>query len=541
MFRNCTSCAETATIGATRSSARLARPRVERGIAPDARKVHDRGQMKSIAGSGVRRVEAADGICSGLLMRAFLARFLFAFVLAVAAFAQPAKPNIIFILADDLGYGELGSYGQKLIQTPHLDRLASEGMRFTQFYAGSTVCAPSRSVLMTGQHMGHTRVRGNAGGRNLEAQSLRSGDLTVARVLQQAGYATGLIGKWGLGEPGSEGDPLKQGFDYYFGFLNQTHAHNHFPAYLWRNGEKVPLPNEVTAVGDTPGAGYATKRVVYADDLCAQDSLAFIERNKDKSFFLFVSLVTPHANNEASRVLGEGNEVPDQGIYADKPWNDSTKNHAAMVTRMDRDVGDLMAKLKQLNLDERTVVMFSSDNGPHREGGPDYDPAFFNVSGPVSGLKRSLTDGGIRVPFLARWPGKIKAGVVSDHVGYFGDLMATWAELAGGKPPAKLDSISIVPTLLGRGTQPKHEYLYWEFYEQGVSQALLLNGRWKAIRLKTLTAPIQLFDLANDIAEKTDVAAKNPQLVARAAGLMKSARFDNEHWKLASAPAAAAK
>ena len=458
----------------------------------------------------------------------------------VAAVAQPAKPNIVFILADDLGYGELGSYGQKLIQTPHLDRLAAEGMRFTQFYAGSTVCAPSRSVLMTGLHMGHTRVRGNAGGRNLEAQSLMPGDITVARVLQQAGYATGLIGKWGLGEPNSAGDPRKHGFDYQFGFFNQTHAHNHYPAYLWRNGEKVPLPNEVTAVGETAGAGYATKRVAYADDVCAQDSLDFIARHKDKPFFLFVSLVTPHANNERSRVLGEGNEVPDQGIYADKPWHDSAKNHAAMVTRLDRDVGALMDHLKKLKLDERTLVMFSSDNGPHKEGGPNYDPAFFNVSGPHSGLKRSLTDGGIRVPFLARWPGRIKAGTVSDHVGYFGDLMATWAELGGGRAPAKLDSISLVPTLLGRGTQAKHEYLYWEFYEQGVSQAVLLEGRWKAIRLKTTRAPIQLFDLASDAAEKNDVAAKNPRIVARAAELMRTARHDNDHWKISAVPAQAA-
>ncbi len=481
-------------------------------------------------------------------MRVFLTPLLALCLLAASAWAQAPKPaspadrpNIVFILADDLGYGELGCYGQKLIQTPHLDRLAAEGMRFTQFYAGSTVCAPSRSVLMTGLHLGHTRVRGNAGGRNMIAQTLRTGDVTVARVLQQAGYATGLVGKWGLGEVDSEGDPRRQGFDTYFGFLNQTHAHNHFPAFLWRDGEKVPLPNEVTAVGETPGAGYATKRVVYADDLCAEESRAFVQRHQHKPFFLFVSLVTPHANNERSRVLGEGNEVPDQGIYADKPWHESARNHAAMVTRLDRDVGALLAQLKALKLDERTLVMFSSDNGPHREGGPNYDPAFFNVSGPLTGLKRSLTDGGIRVPFLARWPGKIKAGAVSDHVAYFGDLMATWSELGGGKPPAKIDSISLVPTLLGRGAQPKHAFLYWEFYEQGVSQAVLMEGRWKAIRLKTATAPIQLYDVANDIAEKTDVAAKNPALVARAAELFQTARFDNEHWKLSAPPPAAPK
>ncbi len=481
-------------------------------------------------------VELAADICSLAVMATpgFFRRLCAAgILLTTAGFAQAPRPNLILILADDLGYGELGSYGQKQIQTPHLDRLAAEGMRFTQFYAGNTVCAPSRSVLMTGLHMGHTRVRGNAGNRNPEAQSLQAGDVTVARVLQQAGYATGLVGKWGLGEVESPGEPRKQGFDYYFGFLNQTHAHNHFPAFLWRNGEKVPLPNVVTAVGEIPGAGYATKRIVYADDLCADDSRAFIARNKDTPFFLFVSLVTPHANNERSRELGDGNEVPDYGIYAGKPWKDSVKGHAAMVSRLDRDVGRLMAQLKELNLDERTAVFFSSDNGPHREGGPDYEPNFFEASGPLRGIKRSLTDGGIRVPFLARWPGRIKAGTVSNHVGYFGDLMATWAELGGTPPPAKTDSISLVPTLLGRGPQPKHDYLYWEFYEQGVSQAVLLDGHWKAIRLKTLAAPIELYDLASNLAEKPDVAAQHPALVARAAALFKSARFDNEHWKLA--------
>ena len=475
-------------------------------------------------------------------MRAFLAPLFGLALLAVSAVsavsAQPAaKPNIVFILADDLGYGELGSYGQKKILTPQLDRMAAEGMRFTQFYAGSTVCAPSRSVLMTGQHMGHTTVRGNAGKLGYAAQTLRADEVTVARVLRDAGYATGLVGKWGLGEQNTAGDPQKQGFDYFFGFYNQTHAHNHFPSHLWRNGIQVPLPNDLVKVGDVPGAGYAKEPKVYADDLCAQESLDFITRHKARPFFLFVSLVTPHANNERSRELNEGNEVPDQGIYAGKPWKETEKNHAAMVTRLDRDVGALLAHLKQLGLDERTLVMFSSDNGPHREGGADYNPAFFEVSGPLTGLKRSLTDGGIRVPFLARWPGQIAAGTVAPHVGYFGDLMATWAEVGGAARPPEhaADSISLVPTLLGRGAQPKHAHLYWEFYEQGISQALLLDGRWKALRLKTLTAPIQLFDLTHDIAERTDVAAKNPALVARATELFKTVRRDNEHWKLPAA------
>lgn len=460
---------------------------------------------------------------------------LVALLSVAAASGQAPRPNIIFILADDLGYGELGSYGQKLIRTPHLDRMAAEGMRFTQFYAGSTVCAPSRSVLMTGRHTGYTTVRGNAGGRK-GAQTLAADDVSVARLLQRSGYATGLVGKWGLGELHEPGEPRRQGFDTYYGFLSQTHAHNHYPSFLWRNGEKVALPNDLVPVGTVEGVGYATKRVAYAGDLFAAEVKDFVARHRAQPFFLYYSVITPHANNERSRALGDGNEVPDLGEYAARDWSDAAKAHAAMVTRLDRDVGALLAQLKELGLDERTLVMFSSDNGPHREGGPDYNPAFFNVSGPLTGLKRSLTDGGIRVPFLARWPGRIKAGSVSDHVGYFGDILATCAELAGAEPPVPHNGISLVPELLGRGAQPKHEYLYWEFYEQGVSQAVLLEGRWKALRLKSLTAPLQLFDLKNDLAEKTDVAARHPEIVARVVQIMKTARVDNAHWKLAAAP-----
>lgn len=455
---------------------------------------------------------------------------------SVASFAQSSKPNIILILADDLGYGELGSYGQKLIHTPHLDRMAAEGMRFTQFYAGSTVCAPSRSVLMTGQHMGHTRVRGNAAVGKYESQTLRAADVTVAEVLQEAGYATGLIGKWGLGESGTEGEPRRQGFMYFYGVLNQTHAHNHFPDFLWRNGEKVSLPNDRTPVGPVPGAGYSQNRVAYAGDLFAAETQAFIERHRAQPFFLFLSLVTPHANNERTDVLHEGNEVPDQHPYADRPWNDAQKNHAAMVTRLDRDVGALFAQLGRLGLDERTLVIFSSDNGPHREGGPAYDPAFFNASGPLSGIKRDLTEGGIRVPFIARWPGRIKPATQSAEVGYFGDLMATFAEIAGVKVPANRDGISLVPTLLGRGGRRQHDFLYWEFYERGVSQAVLLDGRWKALRVRTPSAPVQLFDLERDLAEKADVAGRHPAIVARAKAIMRTAHVPNEHWNVAAPP-----
>jgi arylsulfatase A-like enzyme len=457
----------------------------------------------------------------------------FFLVLAAGVFAQDERPNIIFILADDLGYGELGSYGQKLIRTPAIDALAAGGMRFTQFYAGNTVCAPSRSVLMTGLHNGHTRVRGNAGPGNTAAQMLRTGDVTVARVLRETGYATGLVGKWGLGLADDEGEPRRHGFDYYYGFLSQTHAHNHFPGFLWRNGERVVLPNDLVQVGPVEGAGYATRRMAYAGDLFAAEARDFVERNRNRPFFLFLSLVAPHANNERSRLLGDGNEVPDFGPYADLPWNEAQKGHAAMITRLDRDVGELMAQLTRLGIDGRTLVIFSSDNGPHREGGPDYDPAFFSASGPFNGIKRSLTDGGIRVPFIARWPGRIQPGAVSGHVGYFGDLMATFAELAGGRPPAGGDGISLVPTLLGRGAQPRHEFLYWEFYEQGVSQAVLLEGRWKGIRLRTPAAPIQLHDLVGDPGEKTDVALQHAAVVERVARIMREAHVDNEHWKIA--------
>jgi arylsulfatase A-like enzyme len=466
---------------------------------------------------------------SKLALLALAARCL----VADEAIAAP-RPNIIFILADDLGYGDLGCYGQKIIQTPHLDRMAAQGMKFTQFYAGSTVCAPSRSVLMTGQHLGHTRVRGNAGPDNAAAQMLRDSDVTLAEALKQAGYATALIGKWGLGTPGDEGVPNKQGFDYFFGYLSQHHAHNHFPDFLWRNDQKVPLPNECIPVG-AAGGGYATKRVKHAGDLFFEEAEAFVEKNRSQPFFLYLALVTPHANNERSKELGDGQEVPDYGPYADKDWHSSLKGQAAMITRMDAGIGNLLKKLQQLGLDEKTLVMFSSDNGPHKEGGPNYDPDFFDANGPLTGLKRSLTDGGIRIPFLARWPGRVKAGVVSPHVGYFGDMMTTFAELAGAKAPGKLDSLSLVPTLLGTPGQRSHEYLYWEFYEGGVSQAVLLEGRWKGIRLKRTDAPLQLFDLATDLAEHNDLAASHPEIVARITQILRTARVDNEHWSLATA------
>jgi arylsulfatase A-like enzyme len=441
--------------------------------------------------------------------------------------AQKKRPNIIFILADDLGYGDLGCYGQKTIKTPNIDEMAKEGMHFTDHYAGSTVCAPSRCCLMTGYHTGHALIRGNAN------VPLRPSDVTVAELLKEDGYSTGIIGKWGLGEADSTGIPNRQGFDYWFGYLNQRHAHNYYPEYLWRNEEKVKLMNEVNHIiggrDQTPG-GVATKRVEYSHDLFAEEALGFVEKNKGNPFFLYLAFTIPHANDEAGN---KGMDVPSLGSYADKDWPEPQKAHAAMITRMDSDVGRLMAELKELKLDNDTLVMFSSDNGPHKEGGGD--PAFFNSSGPLRGYKRALYEGGIRVPLIARWPGVIKAGSVSHHVSAFWDFLPTCCELVGIKAPEGIDGISMVPTLLGKpGEQRKHEYLYWEFHEQGKRQAVRM-GDWKGIRqnvAKNPNGPIELYNLKNDIGEKDNVAARHPEIVAKIEAYMKAARTPSEHWPL---------
>jgi arylsulfatase A-like enzyme len=449
--------------------------------------------------------------------------------LPAALRAAEVKPNLIFILADDLGYAELGCYGQKVIQTPHLDGMAREGLRFTQFYSGATVCAPSRSVLMTGKHHGHTRVRGNAGVANPEAQALRAGDVTVAAVLQKAGYKTALIGKWGLGDVGAAdcGLPRKHGFDFFLGFLNQIHAHNHFPDYLWRNEEKLELPNKVTPLGNL-GGGYAPEGKVYADDLFADEALKFVAANKERPFFLYWSMVVPHANNERTKELKDGTEVPDYGPYADKDWPKPDKGQAAMISRMDGYVGRMLAELRRLGLAERTLVIFTSDNGPHNES--NHDLTRFKPSGPFSGIKRSLTDGGIRVPCLAWWPGTVKPGSVSAHAAYFGDWLATAAELAGATAPAGLDSLSFASTLRG-SAQAQHEFLCWEFHEGGFKQAALYQGRWKGIRAGGPAASVVLHDLQNDPAEQVDVAAQQPEIAAKIGVYLQTARSPLPEWE----------
>ncbi len=446
-------------------------------------------------------------------------RFLRSLLLSLLAVSglqatEPARPNVIFILADDLGYGDLGCYGQTQIQTPHLDRFAKQGIRFTQAYAGSTVCAPSRCTLMLGQHTGHCRVRGNA------RVPLKPGDVTVAELFKQAGYTTGLIGKWGLGEPNSTGIPTRQGFDTFFGYLNQRHAHNYYPTYLWRDEQKVPLANVLEA------ENIAKKAVEYSQDRFAAEVENFLEKNKDQPFFLYYAMTLPHANNERGRAQGNGMEIPSDAPYSDRNWPQPQKNHAAMITRLDADVGKLMHQLQTLGLDEKTLVIFTSDNGPHREGGAK--PEFFDSNGPLQGIKRNLTEGGIRVPALARWPGVIQPGD-SHHVWAFWDFLPTVAELVKVEAPQGIDGISFLPTLTGREPQRTHATMYWEFHERGFHQAVRM-GKWKGIRDNL--GPVKLFDLSEDLSEQTNRAKEHPEVVERIAKAMDRARTESQDWPI---------
>ncbi len=402
-------------------------------------------------------------------------------------------PNIILILADDLGYTDMGCYGGKRCRTPNLDRIAAEGTRFTQVYAGSPVCAPSRCCLMNGFHTGHARVRGNfirqADGK-ADRLPLRADpeDITVARVLKDAGYATGIVGKWGLAEPATDGTPNKKGFDYWFGYLNQRRAHNYYPEYLWRNEERIAFPQNK---GD--------KRGVYSHDLVTGEMLEFVRRRRGEPFFLYVATTMPHGRLEP----------PTDDPFSEMPWTQDAKNYAAMVWVLDRDVGRLMALLAELGLDEDTLVLFTSDNGRAEEG----------TNEPFRGMKRDLWEGGIRVPMLARWPGRVPAGAVSDAVWTFWDFLPMAAELAGpaAAAPPGLDGLPMAPALFG-GPAPEHERLYWEFYENGFEQAVR-SGRWKAVR-HGRERPIELYDLATDLSETTDVAADHPEVIERMAAVM---------------------
>lgn len=448
--------------------------------------------------------------------------------------AQPESPNIILILADDLGYGDVGCFGQKTIKTPNLDAMAEGGMRFTQFYAGCTVCAPSRSVLLTGKHSGRTPVRGNS----TQPIVIQPDQPTIASNLKAAGYKTACIGKWGVGTPDNFTNPNDVGFDHFFGYVNMWHAHNFYPEVLIRNGKVQPLKNKVADKWrewqdpklPQSGRGVAEKRAQYAPDLFIEDALTFIKEEHDKQpFFLYFAMNVPHANNEAGK---QGMEVPDLGEFADKDWPEPEKGFAAMVRNLDRDTGRIIDLLHELKIADNTLVIFTSDNGPHQEGGHDSD--FFDSNGRYRGIKRDLTEGGIRVPTIAYWPGVIAKESENDRVWYFGDFFATFSELAATEAPADLDSDSFAAAL--RGTDDRKQWqrnknMYWEFYERGSAQALRF-GKWKAIRQPMFTGEIELYDMSNDHGEKHNYAHRRADLVKHAANLFDKMHEPDDNWKV---------
>jgi arylsulfatase A-like enzyme len=440
-----------------------------------------------------------------------------------AAPQQPAPPNILLIQADDLGYGDVSVYGQTHFKTPSLDRLAREGTRFTQYYSGTTVCAPSRAALMTGMHTGHAWIRGNGD------IPLRDEDTTVAMRLRDAGYRTAVIGKWGLGGPGTSGQPDKKGFEYSFGFVDHRHAHRQYTDHLYRNSVRVETNLEKD----------------YVNDLFTAETIKFIEQADQRPFFIYLNYTVPHAELRApddslAPFKGKFPETPFENPKADaRPAGATIEGaslgyrsqptpkaaFAAMITRMDRDIGRLAEVLSARGIDRRTLVLFISDNGPHREGGAD--PDFFKSSGGLRGIKRDLYEGGIRVPMIARWTGTIPAGRVSNHVWAHWDMLPTLVDVAGGTPPQGLDGVTMSRALRGQ-PQPSSAFLYWEFHERGFQQAVRM-GRWKAVRLKN-GAPLELYDLETDPHEERNVAASTPDVVAKIETYLKTARTDSERW-----------
>ncbi len=452
-----------------------------------------------------------------------------------------ARPNIVYVLADDLGYGELGAYGQRRIRTPTLDRMAAEGMRFTQFYAGSSVCAPSRGTFLTGWHTGHSYVRDNHElGGFLDSEergqlALPPDHPTVARWLRAHGYATAVVGKWGLGGPGSTGVPNKQGFDFFFGYLDQKQAHNYYPTHLWRNAERYPLRNvyfsphqKLDGDPSDPKSYDKYRGLDYSIDFMTREAVGFVRANASRPFFLYFAPTIPHLalqppDATLKQYEGEFPETPYTGEKQYLPQRTPRAAYAAMITYLDAQVGRILETLKETGVEDRTLVIFTSDNGAtFNVGGAPTD--FFESNGALRGHKQDLYEGGIRVPMIARWPGRVRAGVTSDHVGANWDMWATFAELAGGEAPAGTDGISILPTLTGHGTQREHDALYWEYHSQGGSQAVRM-GSWKGIRnnaSKLPDGPIELYNLRPDPGEKTNVATANPDVVRRIETIMKA-------------------
>jgi arylsulfatase A-like enzyme len=438
-------------------------------------------------------------------------------VSACADTGMPEKPNIVFIMADDLGYGHLGAYGQTQIRTPSIDRMAAEGVRFTQFYSGSTVCAPARSVLMTGRHTGHTSVRGNTGGIPLLPE-----DVTVGEVLQQAGYVTGVFGKWGLGDHGTAGVPYQQGFDEFFGYLHQVHAHFYYTPFLWENDRQVQLP------GNEDGG-----RETYTHDEITDRALDFVRRHREQPFFLYLAYTIPHTELLVPEDAMEEYEgaFPEPAPYPGGHYAAQERPRtafAAMVSRMDKDVGRLFDLLAELGLDEETIVFFTSDNGGQEGWGVDLD--FFAGNAPLRGSKMNLYEGGIRVPLVVWWPGVIEAARVSDHVWAFWDVLPTLAELAGATASQGIDGLSMVPALVGETragrAPPEHAFLYWE-YGNVLGQAPVRQavrwGTWKGIR-DDLDQPLELYDLEADVGETTDLALGYPEVASRLRAYLDTAR-----------------
>ncbi|WP_372807092.1 arylsulfatase [Pontiella sp.] len=452
---------------------------------------------------------------------------LVACIAAMTAGAQAAPPNVIYILADDLGYGDLSCMGQKHFQTPNIDALKAKGMFFSQHYSGSTVCAPSRSALLTGQHTGHTFVRGNKEIMPEGQHPIPDSVVLLPEMLKAAGYVSGAFGKWGLGYPGSEGDPLKQGFDVFYGYNCQRLGHHYYPFHLWDNETKVVLDENA---GTAKGA--------YGPALIHERTLKFIEDNKDKPFFAYVASIIPHAELAApeeymQKFRGKFDEPkpfegcddgPELRLGKYQSQAEPRTAFAAMITLLDDQVGEIVALTEKLGIADNTLIIFTTDNGAHQEGGAD--PDFFDSNGPFRGHKRDLYDGGVHVPMIAYWPGKIASGVTSDHISAFWDMVPTFTELAGVPAPANTDGLSMVPSLLGKGEQAEHPYLYWEFHERGGRIAVRM-GKWKGVRynvLKQPNAPMQLFDVSVDPGEQKNVAAQHPETVEQIQAIMKKAR-----------------
>ena len=443
------------------------------------------------------------------------------------------KPNIIYIMADDMGYADLGCYGQKLIKTPNIDRLANGGMRFTDHYAGTSVCAPSRCVLMTGMHMGHAEVRGNKQWQPEGQMPLSAQTVTVAELMKEAGYTTGIIGKWGLGNIDTEGSPNKQGWDYFYGYTDQVLAHNYWPEYLIKNDEKIYLENEVkyldTAAWHNGLGSYSTEKKQYSNDLFTKEALTFIESNHEEPFFLYLPYTIPHNNGEAPD--GQKQEVPDFGSYKNQDWASDSLGYAAMIERLDNYVGEIVKKIDALGIGENTLIIFTSDNGPMQER--IGFTRFFDSNGIYRGGKRDLYEGGIRIPLIARWTNQIAAGSETSHASSFVDFLPTACELAGISPPKNIDGNSYLPTLKGE-TQTPNEFLYFEFYEGGKSQAIR-KEQWKAVRTgvyKNPETPWELYNLETDPSEENNLASDNPEILNNLVQLAESAHVYDPNWLL---------